>query len=121
MSVAQAPTPIAAVLKIGGKAIAESRLVREPVRHWEIYLLPHSHVDIGYTAIQTEVARKQVANLTQAMELARSTAAYPQGSRFKWNVEVMWPVENYLRQASPAQRQALIDAVRSGQLGLEAL
>jgi len=121
MSVAQVPTPIAVVLKIGGKAIAESRLVREPVRHWEIYLLPHSHVDIGYTAIQTDVARKQVANLTQAMELARSTAAYPQGSRFKWNVEVMWPVENYLRQASPAQRQVFINAVRSGQVGLEAL
>jgi hypothetical protein len=121
MPVVATSTPIAAVLKVDGKTISRSQTLREPVRHWEIYLLPHSHVDIGYTALQTDVDRKQTANLTQAMELARATANYPQGSRFKWNVEVMWPVENYLRDATPQQRRAFIDAVRSGQVGLEAL
>ena len=73
----------------------------EPVRKWVVYLLPHSHVDIGYTDIQPEVERVHWRHLDQALELCRKTADYPPGARFKWNVEVIWPTDSYLRQASP--------------------
>ena len=56
-----------------------------------------------------------------AVELARRTADYPQGSRFKWNVEVMWAVDSYLRQATPVKREEFVEAVRRGWIGLDAL
>ena len=91
------------------------------MRPWTIYLLPHSHNDIGYTALQPDVERKQISNLKTAMRLARETAGYPEGARFKWNVEVMWPVDCYLRRATPEDRQLLIRAIQAGQVGLEGL
>ncbi len=94
--------------------------VLKPVRKLEIYLLPHSHVDIGYTALQADVEKKQTGNLETGLRLARETADYPEGARFKWNMEVLWPVDNYLRQATPEQRAAFIAAVKARQIGLDA-
>ena len=34
----------------------------------------------------------------QAIELAKESSNYPPGSQFKWNAEVLWAVDNYLRQ-----------------------
>ena len=55
------------------------------------------------------------------MDAARKSATNPPGSRFKWNVEVLWAVDSYLKQATPEKRQQFIDAVKAGQVGLQAL
>ncbi|HEY3269118.1 MAG TPA: polysaccharide lyase family protein [Armatimonadota bacterium] len=93
----------------------------KPVRPWTLYLLPHSHVDIGYTAQQSDVLIKQCANLEAAIDLARKSAGYPAGARFKWNAEVLWAVDAYLKQATPEQRRAMVDAVSRGWLEMDAL
>jgi alpha-mannosidase len=103
-----------------GQAVAAQTIAVQPVRPLDIYLLPHSHVDIGYTELQAEVEKKQNSNLETALRLIQASKDYPEGARFKWNVEVLWPVENYLRTASPEKRAAFIAAVKSGQVGLDA-
>ncbi len=121
-------------VKVAGESIGLSRpgfarrattgrqsLAVKPVRKWEIYILHHSHVDIGYTHVQTEVVRKHWEYFKQVIELARKSANYPAGSQFKWNVEVLWAVDSYLKQASPKEREAFVDAVKKGWIGLDAL
>ncbi len=108
-------------VEVGGKEVASRRVTLRPVRRWVVYLLPHSHVDIGYTHVQTEVEEAQWKYLEMAMEAARASAHHPAGSRFKWNVEVLWAVDSYLRQATPEKREAFFEAVRAGQVGLQAL
>jgi len=116
----QRETPIDVTIKIAGHTVSGNVVLR-PVRHWELWFLPHSHNDIGYTHVQTEVERKQWQYLDEAVALARRTADYPPGARFKWNAEVMWAVDSYLKQASPDKRTEFIDAVRRGWIGLDAL
>jgi len=111
---------LAAAVDVGGASVLRKEVVLEPSRRFEIDLLPHSHVDIGYTALQDEVERKQDENLDIALRLIRETRGYPEGSRFRWNVEVLWPVENYLRKATPEKREALAAAVKAGEVGLDA-
>jgi hypothetical protein len=113
-------TPLRVNLQGAGQALAHADIMLRPVREWKIYLLPHSHVDIGYTALQADVEKKQNANIETGIRLAQATGDYPEGARFKWNVEVLWPVENYLRDASPEKRAEFIAAVRAGQIGLDA-
>lgn len=108
-------------VEVAGKAIGRQALTLKPVRKWVVYLLPHSHVDIGYTHVQTDVEKAQWKYLEMAMEAARKSASYPSGSRFKWNTEVLWAVDGYLQQATREQRQAFYDAVKAGQVGLDAL
>ena len=112
--------PLPITLKAGGQTLAGITLAQTPVRKLQIFLLPHSHVDIGYTALQADVEKKQNSNIEAGIRLAQATGDYPPGARFKWNVEVLWPVENYLRDATPEKRDEFIAAVRAGQIGLDA-
>jgi hypothetical protein len=107
-------------VEAGGLPAASREVTLKPARRMEIYLLPHSHNDIGYTALQADVEKKQNSNIETGLRLVKATADYPEGARFKWNVEVLWCVDNYLRAATPEQRAAFMAAVKSGQIGLDA-
>jgi alpha-mannosidase len=115
------PTSVQIDAKVAGKSIDKQTLTIKPVHKWEVYLLHHSHVDIGYTHVQTEVEQRHWQYYKQVIDLARKTADYPAGSAFKWNTEVLWAVDGFLKQALPADSQAFIDAVKKGWIGLDAL
>lgn len=108
-------------LAIGGKTIVEKQLKLAPVRPWTIHLLCHSHVDIGFTNVQTEVEKLHWKFIDQALDIIRATAGYPEGARFQWNSEVLWAVDSYLKQASPDRRKELIAAVRAGTFDLNGM
>jgi len=114
-------TPVAVEIRAAGETLARENVLLKPVRRWRVYFLPHSHVDIGYTHLQPEVERIQWENIEKGIELARRTADYPEGARFKWNTEVLWAVESYLSRAPEEKRKRFIEAVREGAIGLDAL
>ena len=107
-------------VEAGGLPVASREVTLKPVQRMEIFILPHSHNDIGYTALQADVEKKQDSNIETGLRLAKETADYPEGARFKWNVEVLWCVDNYLRAATPEKRAAFLAAVKSGQIDLDA-
>jgi alpha-mannosidase len=107
-------------VEVDGRTGFDGDVTLPPVRAWEIHLLPHSHVDIGYSDPQPVVERKQWKNLRDAVALAASTAGNPPESRFRWNVEGLWSVESYLKQAGPDERKQFVEAVRQGSVGLQA-
>ncbi|MBI5385537.1 MAG: hypothetical protein HZA90_12735 [Verrucomicrobia bacterium] len=117
----QKESPTRVSVEVAGQTLAAQAITLKPVRKWVVYLLPHSHVDIGYTHVQTDVEKAQWKYLEMAMDAAKKSANNPPGSRFKWNVEVLWAVDSYLQQATREQRQQFYDAVRAGQVGLDAL
>ena len=108
-------------LRRDGEVLSELETVVRPIRKWEVYILHHTHLDIGYTHIQTEVMTRQWEHLEKAIELARATQDYPEGARFKWLPEGLWAVDGYLEQASDEQKQAFFEAVERGWIGLDAL
>jgi alpha-mannosidase len=105
-------------LSAGGKELASREVTLKPVKKLTVYVLPHSHTDIGYTEIQTDIEKKQVQNLIDGMAAAKRTAEYPEGARFVWNVEVGWAADLYLRRLSEAQKAEFLAAVKSGQVAL---
>lgn len=108
-------------ISIKGRKTINRAINLKPVRHFEVYFLPHSHVDIGFTHEQDEVARLQWKNLDLALDLVKQTADYPQRSRYKWNAEISWVLDGYLKQASEKRKNMFIEAVKSGSIGIDAL
>jgi hypothetical protein len=103
------------------QGIIEKKIEVTGARKWTVYFLPHSHLDIGYTHKHGEVMNVQIRNLKRAVELTQQTKDYPQGSRFKWNAEAMWPVIQYLNQVKDTQEgQMFKDAISKGDIGLNA-
>ncbi|NLH15067.1 MAG: hypothetical protein GX455_00675 [Phycisphaerae bacterium] len=107
-------------IEIDGQRITELQLSLEPVRKWEFYLIHQTHLDIGYTHVQTEVERMQWSFLDQAMELGKKTAKYPEDARFIWHPEGLWAVDSYLKKATPENQKAFWNAVRKGTIHLDA-
>ena len=93
----------------------------KPARQLVVYILPHSHTDIGYTAIQTDIEEKQINNLIQGLADARRTANYPEGARFVWNVEVLWAADLFLHRLSAKQQTEFFEAVKRGQVALNGM
>lgn len=118
---AEAEAEAVAELEVADARVARTGVPRSPVRPLTVYVLPHSHTDIGYTEIQTEIEDKQVRNLLDGMEIARRTADYPEGSRFVWNVEVLWAADLFLKRLGDADRQRFFEAVKAGQVSLNGL
>ncbi|HZZ43959.1 MAG TPA: glycoside hydrolase family 38 C-terminal domain-containing protein [Tepidisphaeraceae bacterium] len=104
----------------GDETLVGSGTLR-PVRKMTIFILPHSHHDLGYTDIQPKVENVQVDNLRNAIELARKTADYPEGARFVWNEEVLWGADQYIRQLPETERAKLVEAVQKGWVSLNAM
>ena len=106
---------------VRGTITADCDVTIKPVRKIIIYVLPHSHTDIGYTELQTAVEQKQVDNLLKGIQYARATAGYPEGARFIWNVEVLWAADLYLHRLAEKQRAEFLDAVSKGWVGLNGM
>ena len=79
-----------------------------------LYLLHHSHTDVGYTEEQHRIERWQVDFVRQALHLQRERP------EFRWVCETFWPVERFLEQATADERTAFADSVRAGRLSLSA-
>ena len=67
-----------------------------------IYLIHHSHTDLGYTHPQPVVRHLHCRYIDSALREIERTRHYPAGARMKWTCETLYPVFDWLRQASPA-------------------
>jgi len=109
------------VVWLDGMLALDTTLRLEPVGQRDVYVLPYSHNDVGYSDLQERVRRIQWRNIDEALRLIDRTRDYPAEARYKWNVEILWPLESWLAQASDSDRTRFFAAVRAGSIGLNAL
>ncbi len=104
-----------------GTAVLSREITLLPPRHWSVYLFHHSHTDIGYTELQTRVAQNHVEYLDSVINYCRQTDAYPDDAKFRWNIEVSWALQNFIRTRPEADVRALADLIRAGRVELSGL
>jgi alpha-mannosidase len=104
-----------------GESKSSAVVKLQPVRKVLVYVLPHSHHDLGYTDLQANVEEKQMQNITRGIELAKKTAGYPEGSRFVWNLEVLWGADLFMRRRPQADRDAFVEAVKKGWVAINGM
>jgi Glycosyl hydrolases family 38 N-terminal domain len=100
---------------------ADASLEWRPPRRWQVFLVHHSHLDIGYTDPQNLVLGHHLAYLDAALDLASATDDWPEPARFRWNVETTWPLERWLAVRPRAARDELLRRVRDGRFEVCAL
>ena len=67
-----------------------------------LYVVNHSHTDIGFTDHQDVCLRQHRDYVDDALALIEATADRPEDSRYRWTVEVTGPLLPWLREAGPA-------------------
>ena len=103
------------------KLLTRKDITLRPVRKITVYVLPHSHNDIGYTEIQSDVEKKQLNNLLKGIDFARRTKDYPEGARFVWNLEGVYAADLFLQRMGERQKQDFYAAVRDGGVALNGM
>lgn len=73
----------------------------------EIWCMPHSHLDIGYTHPQPLLLELQTEYLDQAIDMCLHTADYPEESRFCWTVEANYVLKRWMKTATPERMEQL--------------
>ncbi len=101
------------ILDGNARLLYSGRITIRLARQWKIYLLPFTHVDIGFTQSQRKVLIQNLKNLDIEMDLIEKTRNYPADARFRLFTEVSWAISEYLRSPdiSAARKQRLLRAI----------
>ena len=101
-----------AVLLDGRSYLHTDRLT--PKRKLTVYLVPHNHLDIGFTDYQPKIEELQNRNLDRLLEEMRHDAD------LRFSLDGVWLVEQYLRTRSPSAQKEFLEAVRAGRISIPA-
>ena len=98
------------------KSVGVKRIKLLPVKKWTVYLIQHTHTDIGYTRPQTEILREHIRYIDYAIEYCELTEKLPDDARFRWTCEASWTVNEYIKNRPQEQIEKLKKYVDNGQI-----
>ncbi|REE80974.1 glycosyl hydrolase family 38 [Paenibacillus taihuensis] len=89
-------------------------------KKWKIYVIHHSHTDIGYTERQEKIEQFHVDFIRQAIAICNSshTEEHKEWAGYKWTCETFWAVEKFLEEATESEREQFVGCLRRGDIEL---
>jgi len=112
---------ITAVAEVSSQSAVTSDFELRPQRKFTIHMVHHSHYDIGYTDPQSKVLEDQLDFIDYALELSAITDEWPDDAKFRWNIEVNWPLQQWLRTRPKHARDTLMRRIKEGRIEVHAL
>ena len=117
----QSPGTLPVVISIPNHLAVRSMLSVPAAKPFTIFILPHSHTDIGFKYYQPVALRLHADYIIQALRLIQQTKNQPRDAQFRWNLECMIEAREFMKIATPAQKKAFLADVANGHIGLDAL
>lgn len=99
----------AATVECGG--LVEEVVLRAR-RKWTLHLIPHVHLDIGYTDFQAKVEELHCRNLERAVSVQGSNPS------FAFSVDGSFALKQFLMTRKPEAAQAVLGAIKAGRIGV---
>ena len=104
---------IGQAVELNGKTYrAGTRL--SPKRKLTVYIVPHTHLDIGFTDYQPKIEELQNRNLDRLLEEMR------RDPDMRFSLDGAWLAEQFLRTRSAASQREFLDLVRAGRISIPA-
>ncbi|MEN6324123.1 MAG: glycoside hydrolase family 38 C-terminal domain-containing protein [Proteiniphilum sp.] len=88
----------------------------KPVKKWEVYVVQHSHTDIGYTRPQSEILAEHTRYIDYALDYCDQTDSFPDDAKFRWTCESSWVTREYLRSRPSSQIERLKKRIAEGRI-----
>ena len=82
----------------------------DPQKKWTLFLVPHIHLDVGYSDYQGKIAAIQSRVIDEAMQL---TTQHPD---FRFSLDGYWPLQQYFQTRTSAEKQRATAAIEKQQL-----
>ena len=85
-----------------------------PAKKWNIFVVPHEHLDIGYTDYEPKVAEVQSRAIDEAIDMIHE---HPD---FRYTVDGYWPVGQFMAGRSVAQQKEFLQLIREKKIFVSA-
>ena len=85
-----------------------------PKRKFTVYVVPNTHLDIGYTDYQPKIEELQNRNLDKLLAEIRNYG------EMRFSLDGAWLAEQFLRTRSAASKQEFMNLVREGKISVPA-
>ncbi len=99
-------------LKSGSPRKFEASLTA--ARKWNIFVVPHTHLDVGYTDFQGKVAEIQPRVLGQAADLIHE---HPE---FRFSMDGSWNLQQLLDTRPKSKQDEILNLIREGKMAMPA-
>lgn len=83
-------------------------------RRWTMFVVPHAHLDIGFTDLQAKVGEVHDRNIDKLLSEIRQHPA------MRFSLDGSWIAQQYLQTRSATAQKDFLDRVRQGQIGVPA-
>ncbi|MGB6742546.1 MAG: glycosyl hydrolase-related protein, partial [Terracidiphilus sp.] len=93
------------IIKMGGHTEHFDQTI-DPAKKWTLLIVPHIHVDVGYSDYQAKVAAIQSRAIDEALQM---TAAHPD---FRFSLDGEWDLQQFLETRTAAEKQRALEAIR---------
>ena len=103
---------------MGNKLVHTELVAIQPRKNFDFHIIHHSHNDIGYSHLQTEVEKIQIENIYKAIRW--SIVPNPGDCQSIWHIESLWAVDNFMKQATKEEIALFIQKVKEGRIVLSA-
>jgi hypothetical protein len=107
------PTSADVTIRVNGKT-RTSHLTLVPRRKWTLYVVPHAHLDVGYTDYQAKVAEIHNRNIDKLLD---EIDAHPE---MRFSLDGSWIAREYLASRNEESRARFLKFVRDGKIGVPA-
>jgi len=108
------------VLKSGGQVRDRLAMDWKPGKHWEVYMTPIAHHDLGYTDTIEEVLRKYCRIYEDVLRFCEETEDWPEESRFRYMIEQSWSIQHFIEQSGRETHAKLERYIRAGRIEIPA-
>ena len=115
------PGPVEFVLKANGKVQSRHKSTWQPKRHWQVYIVPITHHDLGYTDTIENVLNLYGGFYDDVLRFCEETKDWPEESKYRYTLEGTWSIQHFIENRPKEVINKLAKYLKNGRIEVGAL
>jgi alpha-mannosidase len=115
------PTPATFILFVDDRQQDHRSMTWQPQRKWDIYFIPITHHDLGYTDTIENVMNRYAGFYDDILQFCRDTDDWPDEAKYRYTAEGAWAMKHFIETRDKKSIDELGKYVRQGRIEIGAL
>ena len=115
------PTPAVFILTAGGMECGRISITWQPQRKWQVYFIPITHHDLGYTDTIENVMNRYAGFYDDILRFCRQTDNWPEQAKYRYTAEGAWAMKHFIETRNKESIDELGKYVKQGRIEIGAL
>ncbi|MCP4258449.1 MAG: hypothetical protein GY774_13260 [Planctomycetes bacterium] len=115
------PKRVTFILRIEGREQDRRRMTWQPQRKWNVYFIPITHHDLGYTDTIENVLNRYAGFYDDILRFCRETDNWPDEAKYHYTAEGAWAMKHFVETRDTEALEELGKYIKQGRIEIGAL